>query len=343
MTRRLALLLLSVLATAGCSQAVTAEAHPTPGATAAPAAATAPAATSANVSCDGPNVTNVSNADELQKALAAAAPGGTIRLAAGNYPGHVTLNAKGTVAAPITLCGPREAVLDGGADDGYTLHLDGADHVRVAGFTVHGGQKGVVMDASSSVTVEGLQITDTGEEALHLRKGSSDNVIRGNVVRNTGSRTEKFGEGIYIGSAKSNWCTYTDCEPDRSDRNVITGNDIAGTTAESVDIKEGTTGGVLRDNTFSGEGMSAADAWVNVKGNAWQIIGNSGSNAPVDGFQTHRILDGWGAQNVFEANHAALDGPGFGINITKDDDGNRVACSNTAEGAAKGLTNVTCS
>ncbi|MDT7573985.1 MAG: hypothetical protein QOH17_318, partial [Pseudonocardiales bacterium] len=68
MTRRLALLLLSVLATAGCSQAVIAEAHPTPGATAAPAAATAPAATTANVSCDGPTITNVSNADELQKA-----------------------------------------------------------------------------------------------------------------------------------------------------------------------------------------------------------------------------------------------------------------------------------
>jgi hypothetical protein len=101
--------------------------------------------------------------------------------------------------------------------------------------------------------------------------------------------------------------------------------------------------GAIRTINAPGEGMSAADAWVNVKGNAWQIIGNSGSNAPVDGFQTHRILDGWGAQNVFEANHAVLDGPGFGINITKDDDGNRVACSNTAEGAAKGLTNVTCS
>ena len=80
---------------------------------------------------------------------------------------------------------------------------------------------------------------------------------------------------------------YSDCLPDRSDRNVLEGNDIAETTAESVDIKEGTTGGTVRGNTFSGVGMSAADAWVDVKGNEWQIVGNVGADAPEDGFQTH--------------------------------------------------------
>lgn len=341
MIRRLALALTAVLVTAACNQTVTSQAHPTQGAATPVGPAAAPAA--APVKCDGTSVTDVSTFDQLQKALAAAAPGGVIRLAPGRYTGHVTLSAKGTADAPITLCGPRDAVLDGGTDDGYTLYLNGADHTRIAGFTVHGGQKGVMVDASSSVLLEGLQITDVGEEGIHLRRGSSDDIVRGNVVRNTGQRTEKFGEGIYVGSAKSNWCTYSDCQPDRSDRNVIEANDIAGTTAESVDIKEGTTGGTLRDNTFSGTGMSAADAWVNVKGNEWQIVDNTGTAAPVDGFQTHRILDGWGARNVFDNNHAVLDGPGFAFNITKDDDGNRVACSNTAEAAGKGLTNITCS
>ena len=37
----------------------------------------------------------------------------------------------------------------------------------------------------------------------------------------------------------------TDCEPDRSDRNVVAGNTISDTTAESIDIKEGTTGGTV--------------------------------------------------------------------------------------------------
>ena len=236
--------------------------------------------------CDGGG-TDVATADQLTAALAAAKPGDLIRLAAGDYAGHFTLATAGTAGAPITLCGPRTAVLDGGDENGYTLHLDHADYTRVAGLTVRGGQKGVMVDASSHVVVDGIAVTEVGEEAVHLRRGSSDNVVRGTVIRATGLRTKKFGEGIYVGSAKSNWCTYSDCQPDRSDRNVLEGNDIAETTAESVDIKEGTTGGTLRGNTFSGVGMSAADAWVDVKGNEWLIVGNVGADAPEDGFQTH--------------------------------------------------------
>jgi hypothetical protein len=327
------------LATTACDRTVTATPHAAPGTgPAAVAGAAAPAA----VGCDGAGA-EVATAEQLTAALAAAKPGGLIRLAAGRYAGHFTLATAGTADAPVTVCGPRTAVLDGGNDDGYTLHLDHADYARVAGFAVRGGQKGVVVDASSHVVVDGIAVTEVGEEAVHLRRGSSDNVVRRTVIRATGLRTEKFGEGIYVGSAKSNWCTYSDCLPDRSDRNVVEDNDIAETTAESVDIKEGTTGGTLRGNTFSGAGMSAADAWVNVKGNEWQIVGNVGADAPEDGFQTHRILDGWGARNTFVDNRATVNGPGYGINITKDEDDNHVACSNTAVAAAKGLSNITCS
>ena len=208
-------------ATAACDQAVTAGPHAAPDAPRRAAAAPAP-----SVGCDGGG-TDVATADQLTAALAAAKPGDLIRLAAGDYAGHFTLAAAGTAGAPITLCGPRTAVLDGGDDDGYTLHLDHADHTRVAGLTVRGGQKGVMVDASSHVVVDGIAVTEVGEEAVHLRRGSSDNVVRGSVIRATGLRTEKFGEGIYVGSAKSNWCTYSDCQPDRSDRNVLEGNDIA--------------------------------------------------------------------------------------------------------------------
>jgi len=327
------------LATTACDRTVTTTPHAAPNTG---PAAVAAAAAPATVVCDGAG-TDVSTAEQLTAALAAAKPGGLIRLAAGRYAGHFTLATAGTADAPVTVCGPRTAVLDGGGDDGYTLHLDHADYARVAGFAVRGGQKGVVVDASSHIVVDGIAVSEVGEEAVHLRRGSSDNVIRRTVIRSTGLRTEKFGEGIYVGSAKSNWCTYSDCQPDRSDRNVVEDNDIAETTAESVDIKEGTTGGTVRGNTFSGAGMSAADAWVNVKGNEWQIVGNVGADAPEDGFQTHRILDGWGARNTFVDNRATVNGPGYGINITKDEDDNHVACSNTAVAAAKGLSNIVCS
>jgi hypothetical protein len=84
--------------------------------------------------------------------------------------------------------------------------------------------------------IQGLTVQNIGDEGIHLRSFSSDNLVVGNTVRDTGKRREKFGEGIYIGSATSNWEKYSQGRPDRSDRNVVRGNSISATTAESVDI-----------------------------------------------------------------------------------------------------------
>ena len=168
----------------------------------------------------------------------------------------------------------------GDVDGDYTLHLSGAAYWLVSGFTVTGGQKGVMVDAGVGHRIEGLLVTSMGDEAIHLRSHSTDNVVVGNTIRDTGLRKPKFGEGIYIGSAESNWCQLTECQPDRSDRNLIEGNDIAGTTAEAVDIKEGTSNGVVRGNVFDGSAMVEADSWVDVKGNAWTIEDNTGTSQP---------------------------------------------------------------
>ena len=136
-----------------------------------------------------------------------------------------------------------------------------------------------------------------------------------------------------------------DCQPDRSDRNVLEGNAIAETTAESVDIKEGTTGGTLRGNTFSGAGHVRRRLLGQRQGQrAGRSSGNVGADAPEDGFQTHRILDGWGARNTFADNRATVNGPGYGDQRHQGRrTTNHVACSNTAVAAAKGLSNITCS
>jgi hypothetical protein len=287
--------------------------------------------------------TLVSTAAGLTQALAAAGPGSVIRLAPGTYTGTFVARGAGTSTRPIVLCGPRSAVLTAGTTaTGYSLHLDAARYWQVSGFTVRSGQKGVMADATRDSRIDGLLVEGTGDEAVHLRTNSTDNVVSNNVIRNVGSRTPAVGEGIYVGTAQSNWCTYTACAPDRSDRNVIEGNDISATRAESVDIKEGTTGGILRNNRFTGTGMTDADSWVDVKGNGWTISGNVGTTAPADGFQLHRILDGWGLDNVFSGNTATVNGPGFGINLSTNKDRNRVTCTNKAYNAARGLANVTC-
>ena len=119
-----------------------------------------------------------------------------------------------------------------------------------------------------------------------------------------------------MGSAVSNWCQISDCEPDRSDGNLIVGNVISNTAAESIDIKEGTTGGVVQDNEFDGAGMRAdADSWVDVKGNGWVVRDNHGTSARGSGFEVHRLVQGWGTGNVFDGNSADVRGSGYGFEL----------------------------
>ncbi|MGI5125368.1 right-handed parallel beta-helix repeat-containing protein [Pseudonocardia sp. CA-107938] len=317
-------------------------AGPPPAATRPPdrAGPTPPVATVAD--CGTTGVSVVRDTAALTAAIAAARPGSVIALAPGTY-GAVEVASAGSADAPITLCGPRDAVVDGGSTtDGYTVHVEDARYWTLRGFTVRGGQKGVMLDGAQHVVLDGLLVTGTGDEGVHLRRNSTDNVVRGLTVRDTGLRQAKFGEGIYIGSAESNWCELTDCRPDRSDRNVVEDNTISETTAESVDVKEGTTGGVVRGNTFDGAGMSAADAWVDVKGNGWTITGNRGTAAPTDGFQVHEITDGWGVDNTFSANTASVAADGYVVNVTRNADRNTVTCDNAAVGAAKGISRGRC-
>jgi nitrous oxidase accessory protein NosD len=296
--------------------------------------------------CDGGDVVDVADADGLRQALDGARPGQVIRLGDGRYEGNFVATAQAAVENPIRLCGTRNAVLDGGdVSHGYTLYLKEASYWHVLGLTVTGGQKGVMVDSGVGNRIEGLLVTSMGDEAIHLRSHSTGNVVIGNTVRDTGRRKPKFGEGIYIGSAKSNWCRISTCEPDRSDSNVVEGNDIAGTTAESVDIKEGTSDGVLRGNVFNGSGMVQADSWVDVKGNSWSIEGNTGRSSPQDGFQVHQIVDGWGLATVFSGNTAVLDAAGYAFNVAGPSavrDSTKVGCDNVTQGARSGMSNVAC-
>lgn len=183
-------------------------------------------------------IVNVTNPAELTQALAHPQPGTVIHLADAAYFGSFTASGHGTAALPIALCGTAGSVLDGGDDRrGYVLHLQDAAFWILDGFTVRNGQEGVMLDGTSNTVLQNLTVQHVGDEAIHLRAFSSNNTLVGNTIRDTGLFKPKFGEGIYVGTAQSNWCTISNCAPDTSDRNVITGNTISGTTAESVDIK----------------------------------------------------------------------------------------------------------
>jgi hypothetical protein len=309
-----------------------------------------PTATSTRPPSGGP-VVAVRTATELTAALKAARPGQTISLADGTYRGQFLADRPGTSSAPLTLRGSAKAVLDGGSTSGgYALHLDGASHWRLQGFSVTGAQKGIVLDRTSFAVLDSLDVGRSGMEGVHFRTGSSDNVIQDSAVHDTGLDTPDYGEGIYLGSAESNWSKYASSGGmDRSDRNSVLRNRLWNFAAEGLDIKEGTTGGIVSGNTFDGTGLSGehfADSWIDVKGNGYRITGNTGTNNGtriLDGIQTHVQLDGWGESNVFSGNRLTVNGAGYGINLYRGEKaGNVVTCDNVVTGAKAGAYNVSC-
>jgi hypothetical protein len=293
----------------------------------------------------GLRTVEVSTAGELQRALDRAVKGQRIRLADGVYQGEFVLRRSGTASQRIALCGSRDAVLRGDTlKEGYVLHLDGADHWTLSGFSVTNGEKGIMADRATHNTVQGIAVHHIGHEGIHLRAFSTDNLVQGNLVHDTGLRKAKYGEGVYVGSAHSNWCEHSGCKPDRSDHNTILDNRIGpDVTAESVDLKEGTSGGLVSGNVFIGQGMTGADSWVDVKGNGWRVQGNQGSLSPQDGFQVHVEAPGWGRDNVIAGNSGDLGADGeYGVRVDNDARGTRVGCDNRVSGAGKGLSNIPC-
>jgi hypothetical protein len=189
-------------------------------------------------------------------------------MAAGTYR-PVVLRRSGAAGAPITLTGPRDAVIDGGRGNGYTVHVDRARHWQLVGFTVTGGGKGVMTDGARFVVLDSLRVGRTGAEAVHFRAASSDNVVQRSRIHDTGLRKPQFGEGVYLGSARSNWRRYSGGRPDRSMRNRVLVTTFSRITAENVDVKEETGGAVIAGNRFDGSAISGrnhADSVVDVKG-----------------------------------------------------------------------------
>jgi Right handed beta helix region len=292
---------------------------------------------------------HVSTSAGLLAALAAARPGTQIVLANGAYSAkqQITITTACTAARPCSLTGSRSAILDGlGLGKHYGLHLLNAPYWTLTGFRVTDGSKGVVLDTSSHVTIDNLEVDHIGDEAVHFRWCSTEDVLKNSTVHDTGLKAPQYGEGVYVGSANSNWHSYhcTDGR-DNSERALIANNTFRHIAAEGADLKEGTDSGTLKDNVFDDAGYSgknSADSVVDAKGDNWLIEGNTAQGpqgSDLDAFQSHVVYTGYGTGNVFSANKVLGSWPGYGFALSAQGT-NVVKCDNTAPGAAKGLVGV---
>lgn len=294
---------------------------------------------------DGADTVYVSTSTGLVAALGSARQARTIVLRDGLYVGTFVGVASGTATAPITLTGSSKAILStGSVGSGYGLHITGS-YWHLRGFSVAESAKGVVLDGSRHTVIDGISVYDIGAEGVHFRHNSSDSSITGSSVHDTGLRQPAYGEGIYIGSAKSNWAKIMGSKsiPDASDRVQVVHNRVANTSAEGIDVKEGTTGGAIIGNVFANAGYSGenyADSWVDMKGNGYTVTGNSGSTALLDAFQVHKALSGWGQNNFFSENAVTGDVPGYLVRVQSTSLDTVVMCEPTTAGL--GLSNVSC-
>ena len=356
-----------IVLTAGCSNTPATPDPPTDTTTAATSATTTSASTtSAGTASTDPVPSGteilVDTVEEIRFAVASAAPGTVITVADGEYQFKPRLeaSASGSAEQPVTLRGSRNAVLRTKNSSGdYGLWITG-DHWRIEGLTIAHASKGIVLDGSLGTVIDGVEVFDVGDEGVHFRTCSSDGVLQNSFVHDTGRNSPQYGEGVYVGSANSNWSKY-ECadeqegqsEGDNTERVLIQDNVFEDITAEGADLKEGTDSGTLRGNTFrrvGASGKNSADSAVDAKGNNWLIENNTvsepladwdddGTPTPsefADGFQSHDVYDGYGTGNIFRGNRVDGEIPGFGIGLYPAL-GNVVSCDNSAPGAALGL------
>ena len=203
------------------------------------------------------------------------------------YHGSFFTQRAGTASRPITLTGPRTAVLvnDGpagtapscpaptaGWDSGYGLWLFNAPYWRLTGFTVRRLEEG---DRAGQLAP---RHGGRGSRAPRRRGGGALPPLLGrrrdpqldHRVHRPGAARLRRGclhwlSELQLGLPRQLRRRRSVGPGPGAESNRI-GPNVA---AESIDIKEGTFDGVIRGNTFDGRGISgqnSADSWVDAKG-----------------------------------------------------------------------------
>lgn len=275
------------------------------------------------------NYVDVSTVEELFPAMRNALPGDVIRVASGTYDyttyqgaQKIDTSAAGTANAPITLTAAdpeNPPVLTGtSSENGYVIQIKG-DYWILENLKITTSQKGIVLDHSSHSIIRSCEVYNTGSEAIALRDGSSHCIVQDSYIHDTGLVTPGYGEGVYIGSAKSTTGFDYQC-----DYNTVDSCTFRNVAAEHVDVKEYTTGTVIQNCTFYGDGMSGANyagSFVDIAGNNVTVSNNTGwrngNEQIVAAFELHEQVEGWGYGCTFTDNTVYMDQPYGAIDTSR--------------------------
>ena len=263
----------------------------------------------------------VSNTEELMQALENAQAGDEIILNAGTYQNDKWTGkwaafwseASGTPENHIILrsADPKHPAEIRGEtiEKKYALDIIGS-YWEIRDLRICSAAKGMFLEKSEHSIISGCEICNTGDEGLHIIDNSSYNLVEGCYFHDTGKLNAKYGEGVYIGSAKSATGYGFECH-----YNTVRGCKFGpNLTADHVDIKEYTRGNLVEYCTFDGTGIqgeNGGDSFVEIKGNDAVVRYNTGFRNGCEkqlyGFDLSQQLDGWGLNAKIYDNTLFLD------------------------------------
>ena len=276
----------------------------------------------AGYSCPAPTGTKkmVSTAADLQLAMKAAQPGDVITLAPGTYAGtpmtvpitggSSPVNfqgvAMGTAQAPITLTSAdpsNPAILQGtdiAAGSGYTLHIAASSYWHIQNLVVTKGSKGIMFDQVNNSYICGVEVYGTGDEAIHLRDGSSNNVVEGVNVHDTGKAQPDYSEGFYTGSFTGT--PYNTASNDNILKKSHFGPNIQ---SKYVNFQPGSAGNVVDGCDFDGTGAGGANSgysFLSIKGDPSKpsVIMNNTFNRAGNAVITSAIAISYNAADIHD-------------------------------------------
>jgi hypothetical protein len=276
----------------------------------------------AGYSCPAPAGTKkmVSTAADLQTAMKGAQAGDVITLAPGMYAGAAMtvpitggsspVNfhsvAMGTAQAPITLTSAdpsNPAVLvgtDTAVGSGYVLHLAATSYWHVQNLVVTKGSKGIMFDQVTNSYICGVEVYGTGDEAIHLRDASSNNVVEGVNVHDTGKAQPDYSEGFYTGSF-----TGTAYNPASNDNILKKSHFGPNIQSKYVNLQPGSAGNVVDGCDFDGTGAGGANSgysFLSIKGDASKpsVVMNNTFNRAGNAVITSAVAVSYNAADIHD-------------------------------------------
>lgn len=131
------------------------------------------------VPLSGKTISVPSDIPTIQQAIDAASDGDTINIAAGTYPGTLTINGK---ALSLVGAGSDLTIIQGGAGNGITI--DHSPSLSVTDLTINSSAKGVYASNNSHVEINKVSIYNCVDRGIQIDTNSNAKISNSNIEDN---------------------------------------------------------------------------------------------------------------------------------------------------------------